>query len=263
VATAVFFHAHPDDECIATAGTMVEAVADGHRVVLVTATRGEHGEYPDGFLAEGEELWPHRVNELEASAAVIGVHRLEFLDYVDSGMMGTPENEAAASFWQADVDEAAARLARILEEEDADVLTVYDDHGNYGHPDHIQVHRVGVRAAEIAGTQRVYEATMNRDHMRQLMMSTDRPEGVELPDPDDEFFRNFGTPEGDLTTAVDVTGFLAEKRAAMKAHPSQIAESSFFLAMPDDAFEAAFGVEWYVRRGAKRTGPPFETSLFG
>ena len=262
MATAVFFHAHPDDECIATAGSMVEAVADGHRVVLVTATRGEHGEYPEGFLSEGEQLWPHRVKELEASAAVLGVHRLEFLGYVDSGMMGTPENEAPESFWRADIDEAASRLATILKEEAADVLTIYDDHGNYGHPDHIQVHRVGVRAAEMAGTARVFEATMNRDHMQRLMQRADRPPDVELPDPDDEFFRNFGTPEAELTTAVDVSRYMAEKRAAMNAHPSQIAESSFFLAMPDDAFGAAFGTEWYVRRGAERTGPPFETSLF-
>src|SRR5256714_8486305 len=148
---------------------MVEAAANGHRVVLVTATRGEHGEFPEGFLADGEELWPHRVGELEASAALLGVHRLEFLGYVDSGMMGTPENEAAESFWQADMDEAASRLAKILKEENADVLTVYDDHGNYGHPDHIQVHRVGVRAAELAGIENVYEATMNRDDIKRLM----------------------------------------------------------------------------------------------
>jgi LmbE family N-acetylglucosaminyl deacetylase len=263
VATAVFFHAHPDDECIATAGTMVEAAANGHRVVLVTATRGEHGEYPEGFLADGEELWPHRVRELEASAALLCVDRLEFLGYVDSGMMGTPENDAAESFWQADLDEAAARLADILKQENAEVLTVYDDHGNYGHPDHIQVHRVGIRAAELAGTPRVFEATMNRDHMLQLMQNGPRPDGVEdLPDPNDDFFRNFGTPEADLTTAVDVTPYLADKRAAMKAHPSQIADNSFFLAMPDDAFAAAFGTEWYVRRGADRHGPPFDTSLF-
>src|SRR2546423_8369312 len=239
---------------------MVEAAANGHRVVLVTATRGEHGEFPEGFLADGEELWPHRVGELEASAALLGVHRLEFLGYVDSGMMGTPENEAAESFWQADMDEAASRLAKILKEEKADVLTIYDDHGNYGHPDHIQVHRVGARAAELARTPKVFEATMNRDHMMRLMQNGPRPEGVEdLPDPNDDFFRNFGTPEADLTHAVDVSKYLPEKRAAMKSHPSQIAESSFFLAMPDDAFAAAFGTEWYVQRGASRTGPPFET----
>src|SRR2546427_2123424 len=118
-------------------------------------------------------------------------------------MMGTPENEAAGSFWRANVEEAVGRLAAILEEERPEVLTVYDDHGNYGHPDHIQVHRVGVRAAELAGTPHVFEATMNRDLMLQLMKNGPRPEGVDdLPDPNDDFFRNFGTPEADLTTAV-------------------------------------------------------------
>src|SRR4051812_2659287 len=240
--TLVFFHAHPDDECIATGGSMAKAARDGHRVVLVTATRGEHGEIVENVLSPGEQLWERRVKETADSARILGVARHEFLGYVDSGMMGTPENDAAGSFWSADIDEAARRLAKILKEENADVLTVYDDHGNYGHPDHIQVHRVGVRAAELAGTPRVFEATMNRDHMLQLMQNGPRPEGVEdLPAPDDDFFRNFGTPEADLTTAVDVTRYLSEKRAAMKAHPSQIADNSFFLAMPDDAFAAAFG----------------------
>src|SRR5438067_8395709 len=92
----------------------------------------------------------------------------DLLGYVDSGMMGTPENDVPGSFWQADVDEAAERLAAILREERADVLLTYDDHGNYGHPDHIKVHTVGVRAAELAGTADVYEATMNRDETRRM-----------------------------------------------------------------------------------------------
>ncbi|MDQ1375021.1 MAG: hypothetical protein QOJ09_2359, partial [Actinomycetota bacterium] len=150
MATAVFFHAHPDDEAIATSGTMAKAAAAGHRVILVTATRGEHGEVPDGFLDEGEDLWRRREKELQDAAKIIGVDRLEFLGYVDSGMIDTLENEAPESFWQADLDEAAERLATILREEEADVLTAYDPHGNYGHPDHIQVHHVGHRAAEIA-----------------------------------------------------------------------------------------------------------------
>jgi LmbE family N-acetylglucosaminyl deacetylase len=130
MATAVFFHAHPDDESIATGGTMAKAAAAGHRVVLVVATRGEHGEVDDGFLPAGEALWQRREQETAASAEVLGVARVEFLGYVDSGMMGTPENDAPESFWQADVDEAAERLARILREEAADVLTVDDEYGN-------------------------------------------------------------------------------------------------------------------------------------
>src|SRR5206468_2973804 len=133
MATVVCFHAHPDDECIATGGVMAKAASDGHRVVLVTATRGEHGEVVEGVLSEGEELWERRVKETAEAARILGVARHEFLGYVDSGMMGTPENQAPGSFWSADVDEAAGRLAAILSEEQADVLTVYDANGNYGH----------------------------------------------------------------------------------------------------------------------------------
>ena len=169
MATLVSFHAHPDDEAIACGGTMAMAAAAGHRVVLVTATAGECGEVPDGILAPGETLGERRQKELADAATILGVARVEILGYRDSGMIGTKENEDPGCFWQTPVDEAAARLARILAEERPDVFTVYDEHGNYGHPDHIQVHRVGVRAAEMAAVERVYEATMNRDHFRRLM----------------------------------------------------------------------------------------------
>jgi LmbE family N-acetylglucosaminyl deacetylase len=249
MATIVSFHAHPDDETIPTGGTLAKAAAEGHRVVIVIATRGEHGEVEEGFLDPGEELWTRRVKEAEAAAAILGAHRLEFLGYVDSGMMGTAENDAPTSFWRADVEEAAGRLAAILRQEDADVLTVYDDHGTYGHPDHIQVHRVGVRAGEMAGTPRVFEATSNREEIAR-QMSRAVLEGVEMPgDLDEEQLRDFGSPEADITTRIDVRDFLRQKRSAMAAHASQISETSFFLAMPDEMFGEAFGTEWYIHRG--------------
>ena len=230
MATLVCFHAHPDDECIATGGVMRKAHDEGHRVVLVVATRGEHGEVDEGFLEAGEELWQRRVQETQAAAAILGADRVEFLGYVDSGMMGTPENDKPGSFWTADLDEAAHRLAAILEEEDADVLTIYDDHGGYGHPDHIQVHRVGAAAAAIAGTERVFQSTMNRDHILRGMtaaMERARESGVDgVPDLPD-LGEDFGSPE----TA------------------SQISEQSFFLSMPDDAFASGFGTEWFIRDG--------------
>src|SRR2546430_3016808 len=98
MATIVSFHAHPDDETIATGGTLAKAAAQGHRVVIVIATRGEHGEVAEGVLATGEELWGRRVQEAEAAAAILGAKRLEFLGYVVSGIMGTPENDAPGSF---------------------------------------------------------------------------------------------------------------------------------------------------------------------
>jgi len=246
MATIVSLHAHPDDEAIGTGGTLAKAAAEGHRVVIVWATRGEHGEVDDGFLAPGEALWERRIKEAAGAAEILGAARTEFLGYVDSGMMGTAENDAPESFWRANVDEAAALLAAILREERADILTAYDDHGTYGHPDHIQVHRVGVRAAQLAETPRVVQGTANRDHVMRGLEAA-RAAGVELPgDLDDRRMDDFGSPESIITTAIDVSGYLDRKRAAMKAHASQISETSFFLAMPPELFATAFGTEWFI-----------------
>lgn len=257
------FHAHPDDEAIATGGTMAKAASEGHRVVLAVATRGEHGEIEPGVLDEGEALWERRVEETHRAAEVLGVARVEFLGYRDSGMMGEATNDDPECFWRADPDDAAARLARLLDEEGAEVLTVYDQHGGYGHPDHIQVHRVGVSAAALAGVPRVYEVTFNRDHILRLLETAPEELGGEGFDP--ERVRSLGVPEESITTAVRVESFTAAKRAAMRAHASQIAEQHFLLAMSDEAFAAAFGIEWFVRRDAPQ-GPtsdgPHETSLF-
>jgi LmbE family N-acetylglucosaminyl deacetylase len=228
---------------------MAKAAKEGHRVVLVVATKGEHGEVPEGFLDPGEELWQRRVKETEASAAILGVERLEFLGYIDSGMIDTPENDKAGSFWTADIDDAAERLATILREEQADVVTIYDSHGGYGHPDHIQVHRVGQRAAELAATPKVYQATINRDHLIRGMRerASMMPEGTEMPD--FEASPEFGSPESVITGAVDVSEFLDHKRRAMQAHASQIGEQSFFLQMPPEGFAFGFGTEWFIRDG--------------
>lgn len=243
----VTFHAHPDDECIGCGGVMRKAVEEGHRVVLVVATRGENGEVPEGFLGEGEQLWERRVIETHAAAEILGAARVEFLGYVDSGMMGTPTNDAPGSFWTAPVEDAARKLAAILTEENADVLTCYDDNGGYGHPDHIQVHRVGRRAAELAGTPRVYQNTINRDHIARGMQRFTDDENAGPPEAVTE--ESFGKPESVITAAVDVTAYIRDKRRAMRAHASQISEQSFFLAMPDDAFAYAFGTEWFIRDG--------------
>lgn len=245
MATLVTFHAHPDDEAIMTGGVMRKAADEGHRVVLVVATRGEKGEIPEGLLDDGEQLADRRVQETQAAAEVLGVSRVEFLGYQDSGMMGDPSNDGPETFWSAPVEEAAKRLAAILIEESADVLTVYDDFGVYGHPDHIQVHRVGMRAAELAGTPRVYQGSTNRDQIRRAAEAA-RAAGEE-GGPDADMI--IGKPEAELTAEVDVTAYLKVKRAAMRAHRSQISEESFFLALPDDKFGEAFGTEWFIREG--------------
>ncbi len=249
MATLISFHAHPDDECIACGGVIRKAADAGHRVVLVVATRGEQGEIPEGLLADGEELWQRRVAETQASADILGVQRVEFLGYHDSGMMGTAANDQPGSFWTTPVDEAAQRLADLLRAEQADVLTSYDANGGYGHPDHIQVHRVGIRAGELAGTSRVFQSTINRDHIERTIRqfaAQDAANEVEFPDRDPD---TFGLPESVITAAVDITPYLDAKRRAMRAHTSQISEQSFFLAMPDDQFRVAFGTEWFIRDG--------------
>jgi len=248
MATLVSFHAHPDDESINCGGTLAKASEDGHRVVVVTATRGEHGHTPDGLLQPGEQLWQRRVAESREAGRILGVHRWEFLGYVDSGMMGWPTNTAPGSFWQADVEEAAQRLAAILDEERADVLTIYDPVGVTGHPDHIQVHRVGVRAASLAGTPRVYEGTMNRTQIQRLVRQAAE---FGIPEtPLDVDLDSLGMPEELITTTVDVRDYLPFKRRAMAAYVSQIPETSFLLAMSPDAFVQVWGYEWFIRRGA-------------
>lgn len=263
MATLVCFHAHPDDESIATGGTMAKAAADGHRVVLVVATRGEQGEPVPGVLAEGEQLWERRVVETQRSADILGVARVEFLGYEDSGMMGEPTNDEPACFWQADVDEAAERLAVILREERADVLTVYDDHGGYGHPDHIQVHRVGIRAATLAGVSHVFEGTMNRTRIREMTRAARASGEVDdMPDVDGAQ-AEFGTEEVGITHCIDVHDFVDHKLESMKAHASQIGPEHFFLTMASDVFALAFGSEWFIEHGASRPeGAPFGDDLF-
>lgn len=256
MATIVFFHAHPDDECIITGGTMAQLSDQGHRVVLVTATGGELGEV-HCQLDDGEELGQRRACEVAEAARVLGAARQEFLGYRDSGMAGTPANQAVGSFWQADIETAALRLAGLLAEEKPDALTVYDEHGVYGHPDHVQVHRVGMRAGELAGIPRVLMGTQSRPHIRSLLRRATE-QGMATGDGLD--VESFGVPDERITTAIDVSAYLDRKRAAMRAHASQIPPDSIFLSMPDEVFAAAFGTEWYILAGAP-PGRPRRTSL--
>jgi len=253
VSTFVWFHAHPDDEAILTGGSMLRAAAEGHRNVLVVATNGEHGEVPDD-LRPGERLVERRRSETEASAEVLGIDRIVWLGYADSGMTGWPQNDHPDAFLRADPAAAAARLAAVLHEERAEVLVHYDWHGNYGHPDHIKVHQVGLRAAALAGTPTCFEATLNRDRVAAMAEAARQLGSVEGEEPIDvEGGTDDGNPlgmaEAELTHEVDVASYALRKRDAVACHRSQITDTSFFLRMPDELFVMAFGAEWFIEAG--------------
>lgn len=252
MSTLVCLHAHPDDESIATGGTIARAVSEGHRVVLVVATDGRHGEVP-ADLEAGETLVDRRRCETERSAEVLGVDEVRWLGYHDSGMTGWVQNDEPEAFVGADVDEAAERFAAIVETVDGEVITCYDWHGGYGHPDHIQVHRVGHRTVEILAARgravRLFESTMNRTRIARMMNENlGDGEGFDPDAPADDG-NPFGSTEDEITMAVDVSAFIDRKRESMACHASQITDQSFFLQMPPEAFASAFGTEWFIEPG--------------
>jgi LmbE family N-acetylglucosaminyl deacetylase len=249
--TIVYVHAHPDDEASQTSGTMARAAAEGHRVVLVYGTNGDHGEAPDD-LAPGETVVDRRRAEAERSAAILGVSRIVWLGYADSGMTGWQQNASPDAFCNADLDVAAGRLAAVLDAEDADLLVCYDWHGGYGHPDHIQVHRVGHRAADLAARRpRLLESTMNRDAMRRVRRQA-LDAGLEMdfdPDAAMDDGNPMGSPESEIHWQVDVSDYLDRKRASLAAHASQRTDVGFFLSLPVEAFQASFGTEYFIEPG--------------
>ena len=277
MSTIVFLHAHPDDETSQTAGMMALAARAGHRVVTVFATDGDHGERPEHLGPEGD-LVDHRRGEARAAAAVLGVDRIDWLGYRDSGMTGWAQNDDPLCLHRADVDEAAARVARILDREDADVLVGYDDHGNYGHPDHIAVHRTARRAAELAARRpRLLEATTNRDAQLAMLDSPEAAEflralasgGMELDvkrvraailTGDDG--QPVGMPESEIAWAIDLPeDVVALKRRAMRCHASQTSDIGMMLALPPEVYAVAFGTEYLVEPGVEqpmRRGWPFD-----
>ena len=245
--TVVFLHAHPDDEAIFTGGTMAKLTAAGWRVVLLVATGGELGT-PTVLAAHVEGLGQHRLAETRQAAELLGARRVEALGYLDSGMAGSPANDRPGSLHVADDEEVAGRVATVLREEEARAVVVYDEHGIYGHPDHVKVHRVGMRAAELAGVEVVYQATVDREYLHfvesHLVVEAGGHTGqLGLAATD------LGVPTVAVTTMVDVRDVLGLKRQAMAAHASQIPETASAMLLPTDAFSAVYGYEWFVRLG--------------
>ncbi|MGI8686544.1 MAG: PIG-L deacetylase family protein [Acidimicrobiales bacterium] len=245
MAVIVFFHAHPDDEAIFTGGTVIRLAGLGHRVTLVVATNGELG-LPHA-VGSTEQLAGVRRQETRQAAALLGVSRVAFLGYPDSGLAGDAANAMPGAFASIDVEEVATRLAALLVEERADALVVYDETGIYGHPDHIQVHRAGHRAAALAGVATVYETTIDREYLH--FVETHLVEEAILAGDLGLARSHIGVPTVMLTTTVDVTAHLERKRSAMAAHASQIPETTSALQLGMEQFAAVYGWEWFMRHG--------------
>jgi LmbE family N-acetylglucosaminyl deacetylase len=263
--TLMAVHAHPDDEASSTGGVLARYSAEGIRTILVTCTRGELGDLPGGVKpddpAHDEQLVVEtRQRELEASCALLGVDQLELLGYHDSGMMGWPQNEAPGSFWTTPVDEAAARLAALMAVYRPQVVVTYDANGFYGHPDHIQAHRITVAAVEATGIPaKLYFPTFPRSAFAEFATVLAEA-GLDEPEQNDLGFE-MGTPDELVTTYVDCVAYAATKRAALAAHESQ-SDNVFFLNIAEDVFTRMFGTEAFVRHADTTGAPTPEDDLF-
>jgi N-acetyl-1-D-myo-inositol-2-amino-2-deoxy-alpha-D-glucopyranoside deacetylase len=257
-------HAHPDDESIGTGATMAKYAAEGAQVTLVTCTLGELGEVipPEmahlAFDADGG-LGQYRIGELAAACAELGVTDHRFLGqpgkWRDSGMMGTESNNWDGCFWRADVDEAAGDLMEIIREVRPQVIVSYDDNGFYGHPDHIQAHRVAWRAYELAEglVAKFYATAIPKSVLAEAMAlmqesgtSGEVGGGADFTRVESVEELPFGTDDANVTTEIDATGYLDAKLAAMRAHATQIAVDSPFFALSDKVGRRALGTEYYT-----------------
>jgi N-acetyl-1-D-myo-inositol-2-amino-2-deoxy-alpha-D-glucopyranoside deacetylase len=246
-------HAHPDDESIGTGATMAKYAAEGARVTLVTCTLGELGEVipPDLRHLFPDELGQHRITELDRACAALGVDDHRFLGgegrYRDSGMMDLPDNEDPRCFWQANVDEAAAALAAIIDEVAADVIVTYGANGFYGHPDHIQAHRVTRRAHELTGaTAKLYATAMPRSALAAA---------VELPS-DTFFIKNtdlsVSVADEQVTAEIDAEAYRGAKREAMRAHETQITIDGDYFALSNEVGQRILATEYYTQFAGPR-----------
>jgi N-acetyl-1-D-myo-inositol-2-amino-2-deoxy-alpha-D-glucopyranoside deacetylase len=242
-----FVHAHPDDETLGTGGTIARYSSEGAHVCLITCTNGEVGEIaevPD--LGPADEIRPRlgeiRRAELEAACRELGDVDLRMLGYHDSGMDGTPENEARIAFVNQDLTEIVDRVVAILREVRPQVLVTYDENGGYGHPDHIRAHEAAMRAAQICDVPKVYYIAFPKSLMR---MASEIGATMGLEFFSDEDIESIGTDDKLITSVIDCTPFVAEKFRALEAHRTQLGTTQMFLNIPDE-FRVGLGHEHYV-----------------
>ena len=256
-------HAHPDDESILTGGVMARAHLEGHRVVLVTATRGEDGELADlSTPTAGTGVARVRSLELLQACGILGVDRQEFLGYTGSAHAADPSQDNG-SFIGAPLGEVSARLAGLMREERPDVVVTYTADGTYAHPDHMRAHTATIAALDTLVDEgwepsKLYLHAVPRSFVTSTLAAA-RDAGIPLPG---EFADIEGIPDEQITTAVDVSSVLDRKLAACVAHSSQMHPGLPLATMAADLFEAAFGFERFVlARGVLGTDPP-EPDLF-
>ena len=282
MATLMTIHAHPDDETIGTGGTMAKAVRAGHRVIVITCTRGEMGEIvvkemdtPENHRRLGEI----RAGELEAAMGELGVTEWDNLGYRDSDMMGREGNNDPRTFWQADLDEAARRLTWLIRTHKPDVVTTYNAFGGYGHPDHIRVHDVAIRAVPRAADPAWYPEQIENglepwtvtkfyeqatpESVRRAMNDKLKELGADtawLPPADatpeqiaeyEERMKKMLTPDDQVTTWVDIGDVLEVKWAAIQKHVTQINMDFPFMKLGLDGWKEFWGRETYVLRDSK------------
>ena len=241
--TIAFLHAHPDDEAIFTGGTLARLAAAGYRTVVVVATSGELGRNDGGT----GPLASRRRAETHAACVELGVAALHFLHFHDSGLGADADEPAATTFAAAHTHDAAALLAEVLVAESAEELVSYDGGGIYGHPDHVQVHRVGRAAAALAGVTTLYEATVDREYLHFVETHLVEHAHRSLPQ-----LGTLGSPTVEIDTTVDVRSVLDAKRRAIDAHVSQVPGDPAAW-IPGAGFADVYGYEWYLRLGPPGT----------
>lgn len=262
--TVVSVHAHPDDETLYTGGTLAGLAARGHRVVLVTATAGEAG-LAARAVGGPDQLALQRATELAAAARCLGVARVVQLGFGDSG--STTRSDSAHRLADAPVQQVADRVAQVLDEEGAALVTSYDRNGGYGHPDHVAVHRA-VRAAVAATGTRLLEATVDRERLRQALRLVGWLPGLP-PGFSAAGLADCYTARAELTHQVDVRAHLPAKRAALAAHASQAGSDSgtrtlrVLLGLPRPLLRAVLGTEWFVDPAKPAGARPAGTGLSG
>lgn len=270
-------HPHPDDETISCGGILACYTEAGARVKVVTCTGGEEGDNLAGIDLGDTAIPEVRRRELHGALAELGVREHEFLGYRDSGMAGAASNEDYASFHRADLDEAGRRLAAIVRTFQPHVVVGDDEYGTYGHPDHVKAYHVTSRALQLAAepeelglTGRPWQVRKRYAHAMprsRLVAFHERMLAEGLPSPFGHESRPyevmpFGVPDEAITTAIDVRPWLARKRAALRAHASQIGPDSFFFNLPPDVAEAVFGTEYFMRLFGPTDDEKIEKDLF-